>query len=111
MSKERARRREEREREAAAQAAARAETERRTARRRALLDRLAGPFRRARLSLTTGKQTGALARRRSTRLRLILVALFLFQVLVWVARPDWEARLGAFVIAVFVFPVAAVFVL
>ena len=111
MSKERARRREEREREAATKAAERAVVARRAERRRALVAPVVGPWRRLRRAMTTGRQTGALAERRRTRVRLILALLFFAQIVVWVVRPDWEARLGAFVIALFVFPVAAAFAL
>ena len=31
--------------------------------------------------------------------------LFLLNLLVWLVRPDWAARLGAFVVSVVVFPV------
>lgn len=111
MSKERARRREQREREAAARAAAREAAERRADRRRAFTEPVLGPLRRLRTSLTTGRQTGALAERRRMRIRLILAALFFVQLVVWVVRPDWEARLGAFVVALFVFPLALAFAL
>lgn len=107
MSKERARRREVRERDAAAQAAAREVARVRAARRQALL----APLRRTRLALTTGRQSGVLAERRRTRVRLIVTALVLAQVLVWLFRPDWPARLAALVIALLAFPVIAAFTL
>ncbi len=99
MSKERARRRAEREREAAVRAAdRRRETERRTrsqARRRALTGWIPRPrFR-----------PGVLAARRRVELMGALGLLFLLNVLVWIVRADWAARLGALVVSVVVFPV------
>ena len=111
MSKERARRREAREREAAARAAERAAQARRRERRRALLAPVVVPVRRARLALRTGRPTGVLAERRRMRIRMILALLMFAQLVVWVVRDDWGARLGALVLAVFVFPVALVFAL
>jgi hypothetical protein len=107
MSKERARRREAREREAAIRRAARAAEVERTARRRARKAAL----RRRLVPLTTGRQTGVLARRRRTRLNLVLVALLFVQVVVWVVRPDWQARLAALLVAALAFPVIAAFTL
>ena len=107
MSKERARRREAREREAAARAAARAveaeRAERKRARKAALRKRL--------LPLTTGRQTGVLAQRRRTRLNLVIASLLFVQVIVWIVRPDWQARLAALLIAALAFPVIAAFTL
>jgi hypothetical protein len=111
VSKERARRREQREREAAERSAALAAARRRVERRRALVAPVTGPWRRIRLALTTGQQTGPLAQRRRTRIRLIVAVLFFAQVVVWVLRPDWQARLAALVFALFAFPVVAVFAL
>lgn len=107
MSKERARRREAREREAAARAATRSVRQEREARRRA---RKAALQRRL-VPLTTGRQTGVLARRRRTRLHLVLAALLFVQVVVWVVRPDWQARLTALILAALAFPVIAAFTL
>lgn len=99
MSKERARRRAEREREAAIkQAAHQREMERRTraqARRRALTGWIPRPH------LTPG----VLAARRRTELMATLGLLFLLNLLVWLVRPDWAARLGALVVSAVVFPV------
>ncbi|MBO9520364.1 MAG: hypothetical protein J7518_02405 [Nocardioidaceae bacterium] len=111
MSKERARRREAREREAAERAARLAETARRRERRQALVAPIAGPLRRTRLALSTGKQSGSLADRRRTRTRVVLMTLIFLQVVVWLVRPDWQARLGALVIALIAFPVIAAFTL
>jgi Flp pilus assembly protein TadB len=107
MSKERARRREAREREAAIRRAAQARTAERQARRRSRRDAL----RRRLVPLTTGRQTGVLAQRRRTRLNLVLAALLLVQVVVWVVRPDWQARVTALIVAALAFPVLAAFTL
>jgi len=107
MSKERARRREEREREAAIRTAARAAEAERAARRRARKASL----RRRLVPLTTGRQTGVLARRRRTRLNVVVLVLLALQVLVWVVRPDWQARLAALLVAALAFPVIAAFTL
>ncbi len=107
MSKERAQRREQREREAAARAAERAAAERRRERRSALVAPVLAPFRRVRLALTTGRQSGALAERRRKRTTLIIAVLLFLQVLVWIVRPDWQARLAAAIIALLAFPVVA----
>ncbi|MGN6132277.1 MAG: hypothetical protein ACTHOK_18215 [Nocardioidaceae bacterium] len=106
MSKERARRRAEREREAATRAAARAaqaeRRERRLARRRALQRATTGRLPRA---TPVGRPTGTLAHRRRVRTSLLLGALLVLNVVVWVARPDWRARLLALVVSVLVAPV------
>jgi hypothetical protein len=107
MSKDRARRREAREREAAIRTAARAAEAERAARRRALKNAV----RRRLVPLTTGRQTGVLARRRRARLNLIVALLVFSQVLVWIVRPDWQARLAALLIALLAFPVIAAFTL
>ncbi len=106
MSKQRAQRRAEREREAAIKAAARAaqaeRRERREARRRAVrrltTDRLPRPT-------AVGRPTGDLARRRRVQTSLLLALLVAVNVLVWIVRPDWRARLAAFVVTVLVAPV------
>lgn len=111
MSKERAQRREIREREAAVRAEARAAADARATRRR---ERRAVWSRRLAMLTPggpTGQPTGILARRRRTRLNLIFASLLLVQVVVWVVRPDWQARLGALVISLLVFPVIAAFTL
>jgi hypothetical protein len=107
VSKERARRRDAREREAAIRRAARATEAERAARRRARKAAL----RRHLVPFTTGRQTGVLARRRRTRLNLVLVSLLFLQVVVWVVRPDWQARLAAVLVAALAFPVIAAFTL
>ena len=107
MSKERARRREEREREAAIRRAAavrRAEQEARRRARRAAVRRWTVPW-------TTGRQTGVLAHRRRTRLNLVIATLVFLQVVVWVVRPDWQARIAALVVAALAFPVIVAFTL
>lgn len=111
MSKERARRREARQAQAAAEAAQRSKAEQQAARARArkatwkarLGPLMPGP--------RPGKQTGVLAARRRLRFNLILVFLFLIQVAVWVARPDWQARLAGVVVCALAFPVIAAFTL
>jgi hypothetical protein len=107
VSKERARRREAREREAASRHAAHQRATERMARRRRRRELL----RRWLLPLTTGRQTGVLARRRRTRLNLVVAALLFAQVVVWVVRPDWQARLAALLVAALAFPVIAAFTL
>ena len=106
MSKERAQRRAAREHEAALRAAARAaeaeRQERRAARvgavRRHTIDRL------PRLR-PVGRDTGALARRRRVKRGLLTAFLLGLNILVWVVRPDWEARLAALVVSLLAFPV------
>jgi Flp pilus assembly protein TadB len=102
VSKERARRRAEREREAAIRAAARAaqaaRRERQQARRRAL--------RNLTPSWTSqGTHTGVLARRARVRAGLVLAGVVAVNVLVWVVRADWPARLAALVVTALVAPV------
>jgi hypothetical protein len=110
VSKERARRREAREAEAAVRVQARAEADAKTAQVRAR--KAAWDARLRRLGLrSAGRQTGPLAQRRRTRTRLVLMALVLAQILVWIVRPDWQARLGALVIALAAIPVIAAFTL
>ena len=112
MSKERAQRRAAREHEAALKAAARAaEAERRERRqartnalRRATTDRL--PRYRP-----VGKDTGTLARRRRVQRGMLLALLLALNILVWVVRPDWEARLAAAVVSVLAAPVLATLLL
>ncbi|HET6624850.1 MAG TPA: hypothetical protein VFG63_00535 [Nocardioidaceae bacterium] len=105
MSKERAKRRAAREHEAAIKAAARAaeaeRRERREARRRAVRRMTAGFG-------GTGRQTGVLARRRRTQNALLVALLLAVNLLVWVVRPDWEARLAVLVLSVLTAPVLAV---
>lgn len=107
MSKERAQRRAAREHEAALKSAARAgraeRLERRAARRRALR-RVAGPAANGR---RTGHQSGVLARRRRSRTSLVAAFLLLVNLVVWVVRPDWEARLAALVVSILAAPVLA----
>jgi len=111
VSKERAQRRELREREAADRAEARAAADARTARRRQRREVWSRRLAWLTPGGRTGQQTGILARRRRTRLNLIFIALFLIQVVVWIARPDWGARLAALVVSLIAFPVIAAFVL
>jgi Flp pilus assembly protein TadB len=106
VSKERARRRVEREHEAALKASARAaereRRERRQARaaavRRATTDRLPRVTR-------THRPTGTLARRRRVQSSLVVALVVALNILVWVLRPDWAARLAALVVSLLVAPV------
>ena len=112
MSKERARRREEREREAAIKAAARAaeaeRQERRAARAKAVRRHTTDRLPRLR---PVGRDTGSLARKRRIRRGLLVTLLVAANILVWVVRPDWEARLAAAVVSVLAFPVLALLLL
>jgi hypothetical protein len=112
MSKERARRREQREREAAVKAAARAaeaeRRERRAARAEAVRRHTTGRLPRMR---PVGRDTGSLARRRRIRRGLLVTLLVAVNILVWVVRPDWEARLAALVVSLLAFPVLALLLL
>jgi hypothetical protein len=99
VSKQRARRRAERQRLAAEQAAARQrEAERRarrTARRRALTGWMPRPH----------VTPGVVAARRRAELRTTLGFLFVVNLVVWLVRPDWPARVGALVVSAVVFPI------
>ncbi len=105
MSTERAQRRAAREHEAGLKAAARAaeleRRERRAARSRALRARTTDRLR----VRPAGRQSGVLARRRRLQNGGLTAVLVFLNVLVWVARPDWEARLAAIVVTVLAFPV------
>lgn len=105
MSKERAQRRAAREREAALRTAARAteqeRRERRAARKRALR---AATSDRIRLA-PVGRPTGSLARRRRLQDSMLVAVLACLNLLVWVVRPDWPARLGILVVTLLAFPV------
>lgn len=98
MSKERARRRAEREREAAIRQAAREREVRRRSRARARRQALTRWVPRPHLT------PGVLAARRRTELMATVGLLLLLNLLVWLVRPDWAARLGALVVSVLVFP-------
>jgi hypothetical protein len=99
MSKERARRRAEREREAAIRAAARQREIERRARSRARRRALTGWIPRPRVT------PGVIAARRRAELTATVGLLFLVNLLVWLVRPDWAARVGAVVVSLVVFPV------
>jgi hypothetical protein len=110
MSKERARRREAREAEAAVRAQVRAEAQARAVRLRAR--KSARDARLRRLGLTSaGRQTGVIAERRRSRFRVIVMVVVFAQIVVWLVRPDWQARFGALIISAFVVIVASVFAL
>ena len=99
MSKERARRRAEREREAAVKAAARAREAERRARSTARRQALSRWLPRSRL------MPGALAARRRREVATTIAILVALNVLVWVVRPDWEARLAAVVVGLLIAPI------
>ena len=99
MSKERARRRAQREHEAALRAAARQREAERRARAQARRRALTGWIPKARL------QPGLLAARRRAEMAATLGLLLLLNLLVWLVRPDWAARVGALVVSALVFPV------
>jgi Flp pilus assembly protein TadB len=99
MSKERARRRAQREREAAAKEAARRKESERRARARARRRALTGWIPRPRLT------PGVLAARRRAELTATVGILLLPNLVVWLVRPDWAARVGALVVSLVVFPV------
>lgn len=99
MSKERARRRAERAHEAAMKAAARQRQAERRARAQARRRALSRWVPKARL------QPGLLAARRRTELAATIGLLFVLNLLVWLLRPDWAARVGALVVSAVVFPV------
>jgi hypothetical protein len=96
MSKERARRREVREHEAARRAAARQRELERQARSRSRRRTLTGWVPRPHF------QPGVLAARRRTELMATFGLLLLVNLVVWLVRPDWAARLGALVVSVVV---------
>jgi hypothetical protein len=98
MSKERARRRAEREREAAIRQAAREREAGRRSRSRARRQALTGWVPKPHLT------PGVLAARRRTELMATIGLLLLLNLLVWLVRPDWAARLGALVVSLLVFP-------
>jgi hypothetical protein len=104
VSKERAQRRAERERAAAVKAAARAREAERRARAAARKRALTGWLPRSRL------MPGELAARRRREVAATIAILVAVNVLVWIVRPDWEARLGAAVVSVLVAPVLHVMV-
>lgn len=107
MSNERARRRAAREHESALKAAARAaEAERRERKRarRLAIHKVTGRI--PGLS-STGKQTGVLARRQRIQRSLLGAFLLAVNILVWVVRPDWAARLGVLIICILAAPVLA----
>ncbi len=105
MSKERAQRRAAREHEAGLRAAARAaeleRRERQAARSKALRARTSDRLR----LRSAGRQSGVLAQRRRLQNGGLVAVLVFLNVLVWIARPDWEARFAALVVSVLAFPV------
>ena len=104
MSKERAQRRAEREREAAVRAAARAREAERRARSAARKKSLTGWLPRPHL------MPGTLAARRRREVATTIAILLALNLLVWIVRPDWQARLAALVVSLLVAPILHVFV-
>ena len=104
VSKERAQRRAEREREAAVKAAARARTAERRARATARKRTLTGWLPRPHV------MPGTLAARRRREIAATIAILVALNVLVWIMRPEWSARLGALVVSVLVAPILHLFV-
>jgi hypothetical protein len=104
MSKERALRRAEREREASLKAAARQREQERRARARARRKTLTGWIPRRHV------MPGVVAARRRAELWATFGLLFLLNLLVWLVRPDWAARVGALVVSLVVFPVVRLMV-
>jgi len=104
VSKARALRRAEREREAAMRAAARQRAverrDRARRRRQALTGWVPRPHR----------TPGIIAARRRTELMATIGLLLLLNLVVWLVRPDWAARLGALVVSLVAFPVVRLFV-
>jgi hypothetical protein len=104
MSKERAQRRAERERAAAVAAEARQRAADRrakaTARRRTLTGWMPRPH----------LQPGIIAQRRRAELGAAVGLLLLLNLLVWLVRDDWAARVGALVVSLVVFPVVRLMV-
>ena len=104
MSKERAKRRAERERLTAMRAetqAREAERRKRSQTRRAALTRW---LPRSRLL------PGELAARRRRELAATVAILVALNLLVWIVRPDWQARLAALVVSVLVAPILHLFI-
>ena len=99
MSKERARRRAEREREQAIRAAARAAEQERRQRRDARRRTVAGWVPRPHW------RPGLLAARRRRQVAATVVVLLALNVLVWIVRDDWAARILAVMVSVLVAPV------
>lgn len=52
-----------------------------------------------------GRPTGTLARRRQVRASMVVALVVAANVVVWVLRPDWGARLGVLVVSLLVAPV------
>jgi hypothetical protein len=104
VSKERAQRRAEREREAAVKAAARAREAERRARSAARRQALTRWLPRSRV------MPGMLAARRRREVAATIAILVALNLLVWIVRPDWQARLAALVVSALVAPILHLFV-
>jgi hypothetical protein len=104
VSKERAQRRAAREQEAAVRAAARAREAQRQARRAARRQAFARWLPRSR------PLPGELAARRRREVAATIAILVALNLLVWIVRPDWQARLAALVVSALVAPILHLFV-
>ena len=104
MSKERAQRRAERERESGGQGGRPRPSKERRARSAARKKALTGWLPRVNL------MPGTLAARRRREVAVTIAILVALNLLVWIVRPDWQARLGALVVSVLVVPVLLLFV-
>ena len=104
MSKERAQRRAQREQEAAVKAAARARAAERRTRSTARRQRLTSWLPKSRL------MPGELAARRRREVAATIAILLALNILVWIIRPDWQARLAALVVSLLVAPILHLFV-
>ena len=104
MSKERAQRRAERERLAAARAESQAREAERGTRAAARKKALTGWLPRPRLL------PGEFAARRRREVAATIAILVALNLLVWIVRPDWEARLAAAAVSLLVAPVLHLFI-
>jgi Flp pilus assembly protein TadB len=110
VSKERARRRAEREAAAEEERRRREEQAQRAESRAALVDGVAGPVRRTRMSVSrwyrrTYPPGDPIARRRRRQTIVLGAILVAVQVLTWWLTPSWALRLGVLGISVLLAPV------
>jgi hypothetical protein len=56
-----------------------------------------------------GRPTGLLAQRRAARRRGVAAALVFLNLVVWLVRPDWPARLSALLITLLALPLLLAF--
>jgi hypothetical protein len=104
VSKQRAQRRAEREREAAVRAAGRASEAQRRARAAARRRAVTRWLPRSRV------MPGELAARRRREVAATIAVLVALNILVWIVRPDWQARLAALVVSLLVAPILHLFI-